>query len=216
MAVGDTAAGDAEGGGAGQGEGGDLEGAAGKATAVAVALEGVAPGIARGQGEEVREVEEAVIRLDRLGHDVRRLEKLRLELAPEGELVGPGGVVVVGGVEGQGVADDEERGVGLAVGVARRPPAPDRKPACPGQGHEVVGVAGLAVAVGRRIGLTPAVVMLAGGEEKLPAAGMRPEAVRRPQGEELGSEMGMVVLGDETQLAVKPVDDHRIPRAVPT
>ena len=53
---------------------------------------------------------------------------------------------------------------------------------------------------GCSVGLAPAIVMLAGGEDDLISAGVSRKAVAGPQRQELGRQMSMVGLRDHPQL----------------
>ena len=71
---------------------------------------------------------------------------------------------------GLGVLGDEQRNQGSLVGESENSPLPDLESCRFGVADEVVGATALRVDPGRRIGLLPAIVMLAGGKEDfLPA-----------------------------------------------
>ena len=60
------------------------------------------------------------------------------------------------------------------------------------------------------VGFAPAVVVFPGGEEQFTAAWMIREATGPPQGEKLGSEMGMIRLGDDPKQRTFIDYDHDV------
>ncbi len=111
------------------------------------------------------------------------------------------------------MADDQQRGV-----RARRPPVapleeargaalPDLDALRPWHGEEVDRSAG-AVAARRGVGLPPAVVVLAAGEDDLGAPRVGRQSVAAPQRQQLAGEPGVVGLGDQAVGAAFARHDH--------
>jgi len=106
------------------------------------------------------------------------------------------------------VAGDEQGGVGALGGEPADAALPELDPLAGRQGDEVVGAGPLRVPARGGVGLAPAVVVLAGGEEDVVPPGVVRQPVRAPEGEDLPRQVGVAGLGDEEEGGVLGDDDH--------
>ena len=178
----------------------------------AMPLHRLAPAGAGGEGDQVGEVDPPVVRLQLLRGCApvsssrprsKSARKSRNGSHPSSPRRPPKSV--------ERVAGDEQGGVGTLGGEPADAALPDLDPVRPGRVMKSWGRPALRVPARRGVGLAPAVVVLAGGEQEVgPPRVVRAGRRRARAPRSSAGEMGVVGLGDEPQPGAFRDDDHAL------
>ncbi len=198
-AIGNRTAWDGESGRTRQGKRLDLQHVSRAVDPPGTELQSPIPARAQSEGKSVGEIDPPIVGGQLLRGPRGSFEKLRAEVRPGPERRLPFFVHEMARVQPEGMLNDQQGDLRVVFGVSSGSPVPDLE-ALLGRDRQKIHRSAIRLSARRRgVGFLPPVVVLASGDEELLPPGVLGEPVGRPQTEDPGGEMGVVVLGDHAQ-----------------